>query len=278
MKRRKMFLNLLIITILLFAPLGVNAANYDSCIEKFGSITLESTGGDNSNLTPTNIDYQNPKNNDDWNTNPVTFSVNVQAQLNYNVKKIYYKIYSFGNDTCSGYITGSDIENNKGNVKLNVVIDKGYVEKIAFGGTQVNKKDPNKIGKIKVENMNIHKEENDESSENENYAGVTCNDKNGDGEIDPSECTYEKIEICDDNIKELINKYWKWIVFLVPFALLIFISIDFMKAMTSGEADSIKKSGNNALKRVIAALILLLLPTILRIVFTWFGIENYLCF
>ena len=71
----------------------------------------------------------------------------------------------------------------------------------------------------------------------------------------------------------LIKKYWSWVVFLVPIALLVFITYDFFSALISNDADSIKKSSSKAIKRVIAALILLLTPLIVETVLGWFGLT-----
>lgn len=81
---------------------------------------------------------------------------------------------------------------------------------------------------------------------------------------------------CDSSLKSLIEKYWKWIMFLTPILLIVMITIDFLKAMTSGDADAIKKSSTNAFKRVIAAIILIMLPWALDVVFDWFGLQ--ICF
>ncbi len=81
---------------------------------------------------------------------------------------------------------------------------------------------------------------------------------------------------CDTDIIDLIHKYWKWVVFIVPLALIVTITIDFIKAMTSGDADAIKKSVNNMVKRVVAALILIALPWALSVIFGWFGLQ--ICF
>ena len=89
----------------------------------------------------------------------------------------------------------------------------------------------------------------------------------------PSEIMKSK---CDDTLKTLIKKYWKWIIFLAPILLIVMITMDFLKAMTSGDADAIKKSSTNAFKRAIAAIILIMLPWALDVVFDWFGLQ--ICF
>lgn len=81
---------------------------------------------------------------------------------------------------------------------------------------------------------------------------------------------------CNTEVSSLIKKYWKWVMFLVPPLLIVLITLDFVKAMSSGDSDAIKKSSNNAIKRVIAAILLLALPWMLSVIFGWFGLE--ICF
>ena len=84
--------------------------------------------------------------------------------------------------------------------------------------------------------------------------------------------------ICDENLKAKIRKYWGWLTILTPIALIIFCTIDFVKAMSLSDGDAIKKSSSKAIKRTIAAIILFALPMLLKIIFTWAGIEEYMCF
>lgn len=81
---------------------------------------------------------------------------------------------------------------------------------------------------------------------------------------------------CDTGLKELIEHYWKWVMFVTPVLLIVMITLDFIKAMSSGDADAIKKSSSNAVKRVIAGIILLALPWALEVIFGWFGLQ--ICF
>lgn len=71
----------------------------------------------------------------------------------------------------------------------------------------------------------------------------------------------------------LLKKYWSWVTFLVPFALIGFISYDFIRAVTSNDSDAVKKSSSNAFKRVIAAILLLLLPYLVYVIMGWFGLT-----
>lgn len=112
---------------------------------------------------------------------------------------------------------------------------------------------------------------------------IKSNSNNSNGTISDSDTVIEtenKTKVkdikCDTSISELIKDYWKWVMFLVPLLLIVLITLDFVKAMSSGDSDSIKKSSNNAIKRVIAAVILLALPWVLSVIFGWFGLE--ICF
>ena len=85
--------------------------------------------------------------------------------------------------------------------------------------------------------------------------------------------------ICNENsskegtLRNLLNRYWSWVVFLTPFALIIFITYDFIKALSINDSDAIKKSVNSSFKRVIAAILLLLAPYFIYVIFGWFGLT-----
>lgn len=74
-------------------------------------------------------------------------------------------------------------------------------------------------------------------------------------------------------IKNLIHDYWKYVMVIVPILLIIMMSIDFFKAMASSDADAIKKSITNTVKRTIAAVVLLALPALLSFILGLFGLE-----
>ena len=83
---------------------------------------------------------------------------------------------------------------------------------------------------------------------------------------------------CDKGISGMISDYWGLFVIFVPILLIVMMTVDFLKAMSSSDSEAIKKSSTNAIKRVIAAVILLALPWLLRTIFTVFGLQEYLCF
>ncbi len=82
----------------------------------------------------------------------------------------------------------------------------------------------------------------------------------------------DKDEACTE-VSGLIHDYWKYVMIIVPILLIVMITIDFFKALAKGDSDSIKKAGNNTVKRTIAAVVLLALPALLGLIFSWFGLD-----
>ena len=90
---------------------------------------------------------------------------------------------------------------------------------------------------------------------------------NADGEIINSSSTS-----CTE-VSDLIHDYWKYVMIIVPILLIVMMTIDFLKALAKGDSDSIKKAGNNTVKRTIAAVVLLALPALLGLIFSWVGLD-----
>ena len=85
-------------------------------------------------------------------------------------------------------------------------------------------------------------------------------------------------DICDDALKALIHKYWNYIMLLAPVLLIALMTIDGIKCVSSGTADKIKKYSNDAVKRVIATLILLALPGLISMIMNMLGLGSKICF
>lgn len=83
---------------------------------------------------------------------------------------------------------------------------------------------------------------------------------------------------CDDKLKALIHKYWNYIMLLAPVLLIALLTIDGIKCVSSGTADKIKKYSNDAVKRVIATLILLALPSLISMIMNMLGLGSKICF
>lgn len=95
--------------------------------------------------------------------------------------------------------------------------------------------------------------------------------------LNASDVTYDSskghMDCGDLSVKDLIDEYWSIVMVLVPIVLMLLISIDFIKALTANDQEQLKKSGNSAIKRTIAAVILLMLPALLSMILGWFGLE-----
>ena len=79
--------------------------------------------------------------------------------------------------------------------------------------------------------------------------------------------------IFDNSLSDFIGKYWKYFIIATPILLMVMITMDFFKALFSSDQDLIKKASNNAIKRVIAAILLLFLPLIISTILGFFGLE-----
>lgn len=259
---KKNIFTLLMTFIIMFIPvLVVNADDsFDAgeCIEGFGSITLKSTGSNND--VGGKVVFKNKKNTGTWSTNTVTFDAKVEATTNHKIKTVGYSIKSKDGYSCSGIVKGTSIENNTGHVELSVTIDKGYVSEMSFWGKSVNRNDPSKGDMTESNVISVKREMSDaELKEIDEELEIT---------------TGETLEC--DTLDDLLSEYWTWVMILMPVITLLLITIDFVGAMLSNDSDSLKKSSSKALKRVLALVILLLLPIIINILFGLFSIET--CF
>lgn len=74
-------------------------------------------------------------------------------------------------------------------------------------------------------------------------------------------------EIFSDSLRKIINEVMSYIRIGVPLLLIILLGIDFAKATFSGDEKAISKSKNNAIKRIIIAIVIFFVPTLLNILF-----------
>lgn len=252
---------ILIIILFSFPTMIVKAnTNFDQgdCISDFGSITLKSTG--DKNYGGGRVKFSNKSNNKTWSTDTVSFDVEVQSKLSHKVKTVGYTVNSKDGYSCSDVVKGTNIENNTGSVILHVVINKGWVEDMAFWGKTVNRKD-NSIGDTTKSNkISVKREMTDQELEEANQ--------------DLDITTGEKLTCV--TIQDLLSKYWSWVMILAPIGSIFLITFDFVKPIISSNEDALKKASSNAIKRTIALVILLMLPVITNIIFGLFGIET--CF
>lgn len=80
-----------------------------------------------------------------------------------------------------------------------------------------------------------------------------------------------------DRLVTWIFKVIKWVRYLVPILLMFMTILDFMKAIASDNPDDMKKAGAKFVKRLIAAVLIFVVPLILEFLLGIFGIgtNNY---
>lgn len=82
----------------------------------------------------------------------------------------------------------------------------------------------------------------------------------------------ENIDPCN-SISDIVRNYWKYVMIAIPIILMLLMSLDFFKAMSSNDSDALKKASSNAVKRVVITIIILALPVLMTILFDWIGIR-----
>ncbi len=174
-------------------------------------------------------------------------------------------VYSGSNKVCSDTITGFNTD--KKTVKVALKHDK-LIQSVTLKGTFKNYNDTvNSEIVLKIVESTSKTKLNTEKGTRK---GVVKQDEistNSDGEIISSSKTS-----CTD-VSSLIHDYWSYVMVIVPILLIVMISIDFFKAMSSSDADAIKKAGANTVKRTVAAVVLLGLPALLGLVFDLLGVP-----
>ncbi len=259
MKKKILLIMLFIVSLFILVPSASAAGiSYGDCINKYGSIKYESAGTNYYTKNGTgNINYYDTKNNNTRSSKTVTLKFDVQTNKDYGIKTISYRI-----GDCTGEITGFNVpsENNKGyqNMTFALTVDKGTVEDFTVWGTQ-EKYNGKSVSteSIRKESVNIKRE----SGENETTTTVQSN-STGTAIAQKQDC---------DSFRDLILKYWTWIIVLAPILTIVVISLDLLGAIISSDPEKLNKVGNNAIKRMAALIILLFLPYILEIVFGWFN-------
>lgn len=83
----------------------------------------------------------------------------------------------------------------------------------------------------------------------------------------------QESKVCSDELREKLNNVWKIVISFAPALLILMTSIDFFKAITSADADKLKKSSSDAMKRTLAFVLLILLKFILSTIFGWIGLD-----
>ena len=80
-----------------------------------------------------------------------------------------------------------------------------------------------------------------------------------------------------DSVAWLLQKLLNYIKILGPFLVLIYSSIDFIKAIVTSDDESLKKATKNLSMRLILALALFLIPVFVSVMLNIVGLTSDLC-
>lgn len=260
--KRKLTLFIIFIFLFLYFPNIVNASgiSYGDCIKNYGSIRLSGVGNDNYAGGKITGDVRKMEGND------IEFYVLAQAKAWHRVKNFNYTITDNNGSTCTGVVSGGELENGEGDALIYFAVNKDTVKTLSVESQSVKRSNGGDITTIGSISFDVAAK----SSEYESLVEQ--------GAIFSGDLMLNSPLKCDETIEDTIKHYWKYVIILAPILLIVMCTIDFMKAVMSSDSDAIQKSGTNAMKRAIAMFLLMLLPTILIIIFKWFGIESSLCF
>ena len=273
MKKKIMLILVFIIGLFMFNVNVKAKVDYGQCITKYGSMNITSMGSNHSTLKGGSVSFTGR--NLKWSSSPVNITVDIRAQKDYKLTNIYYVI---GN--CSDEITGLDGKSSS--YKISVHVDKGYVQKLSVWGTMVNTKvlATQKNGQEVSQRLKVGTKRKSVSVKFYNKSKPAATTKGSGG------ATVEKAKC--DLFKDILNKYWTWVMVIMPILTILLISFDTLKVIISSDPDggggkdgnsmTLPKVASNAIKRMTALIVLMLLPYLIDIIFGWFGLSKYWCF
>ena len=271
MNKKIKMLIILILGLFIFIP-SIKAVDYGQCIKRYGSMSI-SAGNSTSASKAGSVTISGG--NSSWSAKDVRMTATIKARSGYNLTKLYYAL-----GTCTDEITGLDGKHSSYVITVN--INHGYVAKLSAWGTMVNQKilSTQKDGEEIRQKLEIGTKRKAASVKfyDESRPAITT--------AGSGTATVEKVKC--DLFKDILNKYWTWVMVLMPIVTILLISFDTLKVIISsdpengggkdGNSMTLPKVGSNAIKRMTALVVLMLLPYILSIVFGWFGLDKYWCF
>lgn len=195
------------------------------------------------------------------------YKIDVRTRKTSTVHTIDYLITNNDGTTCSKSLSSSDF-GTYGNVIFELEVDRNNTKSITINASDIKK---TKIDDITPEIIDVQTDAaNVKSSNSSSSSGGNTSSM---GNLKPT-----KNLTCDDSIREIVKELWGYLILLTPILVMVMGTIDFVKALGKNDSDAIKKSSVSFIKRVIALCILMYLPLLIRIIFTWFGIQDSLCF
>lgn len=75
----------------------------------------------------------------------------------------------------------------------------------------------------------------------------------------------------EDSVAYFLKQIFKLVKFVGPILAMVLVTFDFVKAIASSDKDALIKAGKNAVKRIIYALLLFFIPTLIDGLFGMFG-------
>lgn len=143
---------------------------------------------------------------------------------------------------------------------------EGTTETVAEKMTEYSKTGDENAKKEAIEEMEKH------ATEGGTYiqSGKQIASTTGSASIGAGES--QKLE-CDESLSSFIKEIWKYFIIFAPILLIVMVTMDFFKALFSSDADLLKKASSNAIKRVVATVILLFLPLVISTILDFFGLE-----
>lgn len=90
---------------------------------------------------------------------------------------------------------------------------------------------------------------------------------------------YLLVEVCQNQdvqkVMAIVRLLMNVICIIVPIVMIVLGSFDLFKAVTAGKEEDIKKKQSVLIKRVIAGLIIFLVPTIVSILMNLIGVSEW---
>ena len=270
MKNKNITLVLILISLFIFMPSEVKAEADDYCYYNVNDIT------DSSAILSFKCNQGNGRNDSGYQGMESVTLYNSDCNTLKDGKKIKTKTWkSF--DADHDNITFDNLTSGKCyfasfNVRgsgTNAEKDIPYIVFQAGSGKILKHSAESKNSKF---NQSLTVDEADKGTGDYNYTPESI------GKVTTADPKQNRMTICDQELKKDLRKYWNWFTIIGPIALIILVSLDFAKAIISSNADAMKKSSSNAIKRTAAVIILLMTPWILKIIFEIVGLEEYICF
>ena len=81
-------------------------------------------------------------------------------------------------------------------------------------------------------------------------------------------------DILDPEVVKFLQQIFNVFKYLAPILVLVFSTMDFVKAAASQDKEALKKASKTALKRALLAILLFIIPTLLNYLFRLLGFSG----